>query len=706
MRYPGASTSEPDRVWAFDLSAIAQLAPQELLLLLDLEGTVCAARPVAAEALGLAPADLVGAALPDLSADRDAAVEYLRACRRSSGRTPGALRLGPRQRSFRCDCVRIAAIDGSPALAMTLRPREEVDRFVLLGQKLQELNCEIARRRRVESAMVRIQRLTAAFAATRTLEEVAEIAVEQGVGTAGAIAGALFLCSGQRSALELVASSGYPPAVTAFLAGVPTDQPLPISEAVRSGRAIYVRSLEAATDRYPGLAAALGELRSAAFAAMPLVTTSGCLGALLLGFAGAESFTSELPELAGALTDQCAVAIERVSLFETESAARRRATEAERKKDEFLAILGHELRNPLAPIMTALELMRFRDPHAFARERTVIERQARHLSMLVDDLLDLSRITSGKIELRTEPQEISLVVERAIEMTEPLLEKNRIELVVVVPRRGLMLEADHDRLAQVLANLLNNAAKYTDPGGRVEIRAERAGDDVVLRVRDSGAGISPELLPDIFDIFVQDRGSAGRSQGGLGLGLTIVKRLVDLHRGTITAHSEGLGRGSEFVVRLPAMAAAAAPAECAGPDAPVPEWDPAGGVRVLVVDDNEDAALLLVEGLAARGYTTRAVLDGPSALSMVAEFCPDVALLDIGLPIMDGYELARVLRSRPETRTVPLIAVTAYGQDEDRERTRRCGFAAHMVKPVDLEALSAAIRDVLHRVGIPAAGAT
>ena len=364
--------------------------------------------------------------------------------------------------------------------------------------------------------------------------------------------------------------------------------------------------------------------------------------------------------------------------------ARREAELANRTKDEFLAMLGHELRNPLAPMRTALQLMRLRGGNALERERTVIERQTQHLVRLVDDLLDVSRIARGKIDLRREHVDLADAVAKAIEMASPLLEERQHDLSIDVPR-GLELDADPARLAQVIANLLTNAAKYTESGGRVWIRAARESQWIIVSVRDSGIGISPEMVSHVFDMFAQERQALDRTQGGLGLGLTIVRNLVTLHGGTVEVRSEGRGRGSEFIVKLPGMNAASAPSAASSP-AGVRRHATAG-VRVLIVDDNVDAAEMFADFVQSLGYDVRTVHDGPAALRVVEEFVPTVALLDIGLPVMDGYELAARLRALAPDH-LKLVAVTGYGQEADRGRAKAAGFHAHLVKPVDLDALA------------------
>jgi signal transduction histidine kinase len=361
------------------------------------------------------------------------------------------------------------------------------------------------------------------------------------------------------------------------------------------------------------------------------------------------------------------------------------AEAANRTKDQFLAILGHELRNPLAPILTALQLMTLRGDDNTLKERTVIDRQVRHLVRLVDDLLDVSRIARGKIELRQQTLELADIVANAIEATSPLLEQRHHQLTVHVPR-GIWIRGDATRMTQVITNVVSNAAKYTEPGGDIRVDAHADGEHIVLGVKDSGIGISSEILPHVFEMFTQERQALDRSQGGLGLGLTIVKSLVELHDGTIEARSDGVGKGSEFIIRLPAIAAHLEEQKLAAP-VPTELARVSSGHKILVVDDNMDAARLLAEALEIVGYDTRIAFDGPDALDVAAEFQPDAALVDLGLPVMDGYELCGQLIAASVGRRPVLMAVTGYGQATDREKSEAAGFDAHVVKPVDVPAL-------------------
>jgi signal transduction histidine kinase len=377
--------------------------------------------------------------------------------------------------------------------------------------------------------------------------------------------------------------------------------------------------------------------------------------------------------------------------------ARREAELASRAKDEFLAMLGHELRNPLAPILTALQLMDLRGITGAERERRIIERQVKHVVRLVDDLLDVSRITRGMVQLHKQPVELSDVVAKAIEIAEPAIEDRRHTLVVDVAA-GLTIDADAARFAQVFANLLNNAAKYTDPGGTIRISARLAGAQVEVAVSDNGIGIAPGMLPHVFELFAQERQDVQRAKGGLGIGLAIVRSLVQAHGGSVDASSAGHGRGATFRVTLPA---AAAPTGTSRTPPPAKRTALRTGHRVLLVDDNQDAAALLADSLRALAYDVVVAHDGPAALAAARTFHPDVALLDIGLPVMDGFELADRLRRECGLDRLTLIAVTGYAQELDRRRSAASGFDEHLAKPIDVHELDAVIRRAASNASTP-----
>jgi signal transduction histidine kinase/CheY-like chemotaxis protein len=373
--------------------------------------------------------------------------------------------------------------------------------------------------------------------------------------------------------------------------------------------------------------------------------------------------------------------LERDREVERAAAARDEADHANRAKDQFLAILGHELRNPLAPAFNAVELMRMRGPETFRREREILERQIGYMVQLVNDLMDASRLARGKVTLRPTQFELRAAVDRAVDATRPLVEQHEHTVTIDVPRTGLPLNADEDRIAQVLRNLLTNAAKYTPPRGHIVVSARTDGAEICIACEDNGPGVAPDLVPVLFDSFAQGPRTIDRRLGGLGLGLTLARNLTELHGGTIAYHDRGPERGSRFVVRLPIAAEATSAAIADRPLDPIAE----SSLRLLVVDDNVDAVEVLREGLEIAGHRVTIALDGPSALAAAAEVNPDVGVLDIGLPGMDGYELARRLRrSHPSMR---LIALTGYGQRSDIEAAMRAGFDVHCTKPVTLAAL-------------------
>jgi signal transduction histidine kinase/CheY-like chemotaxis protein len=372
-------------------------------------------------------------------------------------------------------------------------------------------------------------------------------------------------------------------------------------------------------------------------------------------------------------------------------AATRRLAELDARKNEFLAMLGHELRNPLAPIRNAVKVMKQvgADDPDLCWARDVVDHQVRHLAQLVDDLLEISRVTSGKVRLQREIVDIATIVAYAVETSRPVIESHHHRLSIALSAKPVHVDADSIRMAQVLSNLLNNAAKYTQPGGQIRLAAAAEGDEVVFRVRDNGIGIPAEMLSQIFDLFAQVDHSLDHSQGGLGLGLTLVRSLVEMHGGNVQAVSDGLSRGSEFIVRLPLPELAEPPAKIAipPPDAPAgPEQRPrAPARRVLVVDDNMLSAQSLAMVLKLDGHDVEVSHDGEQALDAVRRFRPEVVLMDIGLPGMDGYEVARKLRKDTDLGAgiVLLAAVTGYAEDDARRRSREAGFDHHLVKPVD-----------------------
>jgi PAS domain S-box-containing protein len=411
--------------------------------------------------------------------------------------------------------------------------------------------------------------------------------------------------------------------------------------------------------------------------AVPLQVKGEIIGAISTAHREIRTFSQEDIDLLQAFADQAALAMRNVQLFAREQAARAEAERANHTKDEFLALLAHELRNPLAPIVTAAALLRRPGIPAAVAEQSagVVERQAKNLARLLDDLLDVSRITRGRIELRVERVPIAGPVANALEATRPLLDERRHDVAVALPDAPLCVEADPARLEQIIVNLLNNAAKYTPPGGTIHVTASEEDGELALRVRDTGVGIPKEMLPRIFDAFVQGDQTLAHTSGGLGLGLTLVHRLVELHRGRVEAHSDGPGHGSEFTIRFP-LSRTRGSVPGRGQAA---ERGPAA--TVLLIEDNADARQTLRTLLEQDGHRVDDAADGASGLARAEATRPDVVLIDIGLPHVDGYEVARRIRARHGARPI-LVAITGYGQADDQRRALEAGFDAHLTKPV------------------------
>ncbi|MBV8487535.1 MAG: response regulator, partial [Planctomycetaceae bacterium] len=427
----------------------------------------------------------------------------------------------------------------------------------------------------------------------------------------------------------------------------------------------------------------LRELGLRSYMVIPLRGRSGTLGAIT--FVAAESERTFGPEdlrLAQDLADRAAIAIENARLYA-------RVKQDDLRKDEFLATLAHELRNPLAPIRTALHLMSRPDQVDYEAERALAERLVIHLTRLVDDLMDVARINKGTIELRKEVLQFSTIVERAVQSCSALVRERGVELSVNVTERAVFLEADPIRLEQILWNLLDNAIKYTEPGGRISLATECQDRELVVRVSDSGVGIRADVLPFVFDMFTHEGPVLSGVVGGLGIGLGLVKKLIELHGGTIQAYSEGPGKGSEFTIRLPMLAMEETPRKERRSQVLDKRTEAVTGrLRILIVDDNEDAARSLARLLATLdGHEVRVAYNGPTAIDLAVKFAPNVIILDLGMPEMNGFEVARRLKARPEFRSTRLLALSGWDQEKDREQSAAAGFEHHLVKPVDLDLL-------------------
>jgi signal transduction histidine kinase len=416
----------------------------------------------------------------------------------------------------------------------------------------------------------------------------------------------------------------------------------------------------------------------------PLLADEERLGTLCFASCSKDEFTADELDFLRTVSHYATSAYERLRRIAE-------MRESERRKDEFLATLAHELRDPLAPLGNVLELMkRSTDDSSVLRQvRDTMQRQLGQLVQLVDDLLDVSRITRSQLKLRKRRVELELAVQQAVETVGPQAEAARQELEVELPEQPVWLDADPVRLAQVLGNLLTNASKFTEQGGRILLRAEQQNGEVVVTVKDTGIGIPADKLTSIFEMFAQVSSARERSQSGLGIGLTLVSRLVEMHGGTVVAASDGPDKGSEFVVRLPVLVEEAQE----GTPAPDEEQAPAGERQILIVDDNRDSASSLAMLLQMTGHVTREAYDGPEAIDAAREFRPDVVLLDIGLPTLDGFEVCRHIRAKSWGRDVLIVALSGWGQIEDRRKSKEAGFDHHMVKPVKHEALMKLLRE-------------
>jgi signal transduction histidine kinase/CheY-like chemotaxis protein len=440
----------------------------------------------------------------------------------------------------------------------------------------------------------------------------------------------------------------------------------------------------AADMNFPRQLAALQDGLHGAFA-FPIILSGEVVGVL-------EFFSHDVREPDADLLEMAATIGGHIGLFMQRQEADARLREADRRKDEFLATLAHELRNPLAPLRNSLAILKTNgtDGAVAGQTREIMERQLNHLVRLVDDLMDVSRIMRGKITLRRASLDLALVVARAVEIAHPMIDAHGHKLIVALPPEPLRVNGDEIRLAQVVANLLNNAAKYSDKPGRIWLSASRQGADVELRVKDEGIGIAAGMLPRVFELFIQAARAGERAQGGLGIGLSLCKRLVEIHGGTIAARSAGPGQGSEFIVRLPALLApdsALEPMAAESTASPV-----APRCRVLCVDDNVDACTSLAMMLQLSGHEAVTANDGPAALATAASYQPDIVLLDIGLPGMDGYEVCKRLRAEPKFTGLLIVALTGWGQEEDRRRSQEAGFDLHVTKPIDPQYLEEVLR--------------
>jgi signal transduction histidine kinase len=529
-----------------------------------------------------------------------------------------------------------------------------------------------------------LNRVGQAVAAELDLERVVQIVTDAGTELSGAAFGSFFYnrTDEKGETYWLYTISGVP---REDFAKFPMPRNTAVFRPTFSGEGI-VRSDDILKDsRYgrnePYNGMPKGHLPVRSYLAVPVVSRSGeVLGGLFFGHPEPAIFTDRSERLVAGIASQAAIAIDNARLFEA-------AREADRRKDEFLATLAHELRNPLAPIRNAVEILRLTeaDPAAAASARQLLERQLKQLVRLIDDLFDVSRITQGRLELRKEKLDLAVALKMAVETSRPLIESRQHTLHVSAQPDTFFVDADATRIAQVFANLLNNSAKYSPPGSSITARITRDGNNAVATITDNGVGIPQAMLSRVFEMFERVDRALEVTPDGLGIGLTLVRRLVELHGGTVTAQSEGLNCGSTFVVRLPLWQAANLPQEVHV--MPVEAQESGARRKILVVDDNRDSAMSLSLLLELDGHDVRRAYDGLEALEIAEDFRPEVTLLDIGMPRLDGYGAARELRRRDWAKGSLLVALTGWGQQEDKRMAREAGFDHHMVKPVDPDAL-------------------
>jgi PAS domain S-box-containing protein len=533
---------------------------------------------------------------------------------------------------------------------------------------------------------------------SRTLNEGLDETLAGVIELLGAEKGTIQLLNANGRVLSIVAQRGLEQDFLEFFREVSAVDDCACGRALRSGQPVVIEDVETDSPFEPYRAAA----RAAGYRSVisnPLVGADGTPLGIVSSYFRSTHRPSE-PELRRLelYLRQASDFIRRCKMEEGLRQSDEALREADRRKDEFLALLAHELRNPLAPIRYALAANRKsgRTPEQKKRAEEVIERQVTHMSRLLDDLLDVSRITRGTLELKRDPTELTLVVGAAIETARPILDAKHHTLALDLPQQAVRLEADAVRLAQVFSNLLINAAKYTDPGGHIQLRAAQAGSEVVVAIRDNGIGIPADMMPRLFTLFSQAQTALGRAEGGLGVGLSLVRGLVTLHGGSVKALSDGPGSGSEFIVRLPVgTPLAEVPDIEAAADGPVA----GAGLKILVVDDNRDAADTCAALLELSGHHVQTAYTGRRALELAETFRPHALLMDIGLPDLNGYQLAQKVRAEPWGRRAVLIAVTGWGQEEDRRRAFEAGFDHHLTKPIaaeEVESLLQSLGTVFH----------
>lgn len=557
--------------------------------------------------------------------------------------------------------------------------------LVTLTDVTRRVQAEQALARDLKS-MTRLNDLVARLVHAQDLDSALHEVLDAAISLMDADKGNIQLFDARHQTLRIAAQRGFDEGFLRYFSEVDGDHESACGRALRLGHRVVIPDLTPEPLSSP-LRRVADETGYRAVQSTPLLGQNGSpMGMLSTHWRQPTQPSEQALRMLDLYARQAAQFIERSRIEHRLRQTAEELRQASRAKDEFIAMLGHELRNPLAPIQIALHLMEMRGDIASQRERAIIGRQVHHMTRLIDDLLDVARIIRGHVTLQPVPTELRAMVDKAVETAAPLIEQRRHALSLEVPPTGLKVMADPVRLAQVISNVLINAARYTPPEGQIRVTAV-AGDDgeVTLSVIDNGMGISQNDLKRVFEVFTQGRQGLDRSQGGLGLGLTIARTMATMHGGTLTAHSDGPDQGSRFDLTLPLLTTDDEdnPSRAGGQQSA-----PLGtGQTVLIVDDNEDAAHMLSELLTRWGYAVIVAHDGPSGLDLISDRHVDLALLDIGLPVMDGYEMAQAIHAVPRHANTPLVALTGYGQDQDRRRAKDAGFSEHLVKPVDIERL-------------------
>jgi len=687
------SIEEPDYSIRLALLAAIVESSDDAIVSKTLDGRILSWNAGASRIFGYTAEEVIGRPItiiipPELHEEEQRILEQVRA--------------GQRIEHF--DTIRIAKDGRRVFISLTVSPVRD-SRGVIIGAS--KVARDVSERKRAEQALLESERRLATEAdalaklnelSTRlwrfsSLNEGLDEILAAVMDLLGADKGNIQLVDAEGSKLSIVAQRGFEPDFLEFFGEVSATDDFPCSRALRSGQRVLIENVETDGPDAPFRAVA----RAAGYRSMistPLMSADGApLGMVSSHFRLIHRPSEQELRRLDLYLRQASDFIHRCRLEQELQQGEEALRDADRRKDEFLALLAHELRNPLAPIRYTLAANRKsgRTPEQRKRAEEIIERQVTHMSRLLDDLLDVSRVTRSTLELKMNPTELTLVVGSAIETARPILDTKHHSLSVELPKQAVRLEADAVRLAQVFSNLLINAAKYTDPGGHIQLRAAREGDEIVVAVRDDGIGISADMMPRLFEMFSQAQAALGRAEGGLGIGLSLVRGLVTLHGGSVEAQSDGPGCGSEFIVRLPARTPPEEPADIeVEADAPVA----GAGMKILVVDDNRDAADACAALLELSGHHVQTAYTGRRALELAEAFRPHVLLLDIGLPDLDGYQLAAKVRATPWGRGIILIAATGWGQEEDRRRAFDAGFDHHLTKPIAAETVESLLQSL------------